>query len=47
MGSGNFVDKTVDNGKGVTASGFGISGTDAANYSLNQPSGLSVRPKTC
>lgn len=35
--TGAFGDKTVANGKTVTTSGFTIGGTDAANYSLTQP----------
>jgi YDG domain/Dockerin type I domain len=37
-----FADKTVANGKAITASGYSLSGTDAANYSIVQPSGLSA-----
>ena len=35
--AGSFADKTVGNGKTVTVSGLGLSGADAANYSLAQP----------
>ena len=34
----SFADKTVANNKPVTISGFTISGADAANYTLTQPS---------
>jgi gliding motility-associated-like protein len=36
--SGSFATKNAGNGKIVNASGFTLSGTDAANYSLTQPS---------
>ncbi|WP_354296007.1 YDG domain-containing protein [Sphingomonas sp. 1185] len=39
-GRGLFADKNVGAGKTVTASGYGLSGTDAGNYTLLQPSGL-------
>ena len=49
-GSGVFADKNVGNGKAVTVTGYSISGTDAGNYSLAQPTGLTadvtVRPLT-
>src|SRR4029077_10217811 len=35
--TGAFADKTVANGKTVTVAGLTITGTDAANYSLTQP----------
>jgi hypothetical protein len=35
--TGAFADKTVANGKTVTVAGLTISGTDAGNYSLTQP----------
>ncbi|MBI3480881.1 MAG: hypothetical protein HY016_11095, partial [Nitrosomonadales bacterium] len=35
--SGAFADKNAGNGKAVLVTGFSISGTDAANYSLVQP----------
>ncbi len=38
--TGSFADKNVGTGKTVTASGYTISGTDAANYALVQPTGL-------
>ncbi|WP_322963859.1 YDG domain-containing protein [Sphingomonas fuzhouensis] len=40
--SGAFADKNVGTGKAVTASGYTISGTDAGNYTLVQPSGLTA-----
>ena len=40
--SGSFADKNAGNGKTVTASGFTITGTDAGNYTLVQPTGLSA-----
>ncbi|QQR68205.1 MAG: filamentous hemagglutinin N-terminal domain-containing protein [Alphaproteobacteria bacterium] len=39
---GAFADKNVGTGKSVTASGFTITGTDAGNYTLAQPTGLSA-----
>ena len=39
--TGSFADKNVGTGKAVTASGYAINGTDAENYSLVQPRGLS------
>jgi len=40
--TGLFADKNVGAGKTVTASGYAISGADANNYNLLQPSGLSA-----
>jgi hypothetical protein len=40
QGTGVFANKNVGTGKTVTASGFSISGPDAANYSISQPTGL-------
>jgi hypothetical protein len=40
--SGVFGDKNVGSGKSVTVSGYTISGTDAANYSLVQPTGITA-----
>ena len=40
--SGVFGDKNVGTGKSVTVSGYTISGADAANYSLVQPTGLTA-----
>ncbi|NBV48923.1 MAG: hypothetical protein EBR95_07810, partial [Verrucomicrobia bacterium] len=40
--SGVFADKNVGNGKAVTVSGYAITGADAANYSLAQPTGVTA-----
>ncbi|MGE5114922.1 MAG: YDG domain-containing protein [Betaproteobacteria bacterium] len=40
--SASFADKNVGTAKSVTVSGFTLSGTDAGNYSVLQPSGLSA-----
>ncbi|MBV5336310.1 hypothetical protein JZU48_04875, partial [bacterium] len=39
---GTFADKNVGTGKAVTVTGNTISGTDAANYVLNQQAGLTA-----
>ncbi|QJX48210.1 T9SS type A sorting domain-containing protein [Hymenobacter taeanensis] len=39
---GAFNDGNIGTGKAVTVSGFAISNTDAGNYSLSQPTGLSA-----
>ena len=39
---GAFADATVANGKSVTASGFALTGADATNYVLVQPTGFSA-----
>ncbi|WP_411883176.1 YDG domain-containing protein [Polaromonas sp. YR568] len=41
-GTGVFGDKNAGNGKGVTVNGYTLSGTDALNYNLVQPQGLSA-----
>ncbi|OOG41010.1 YDG domain-containing protein [Polaromonas sp. A23] len=41
-GSGAFVDKNVGNGKTVTVTGYVLSGADAGNYTVVQPSGLTA-----
>jgi hypothetical protein len=41
-GTGTFSNKNVGTGKTITASGYGLSGTDAANYILVQPTGLTA-----
>ena len=41
-GSGSFADKNVGNNKAVTVSGYSLSGTDAANYTLLEPAGLTA-----
>lgn len=40
--AGAFADKNVGAGKAVTVSGLAIGGTDAGNYTLLQPSGLTA-----
>ena len=42
IGAGAFADKNVGIGKAVTVSGFTLGGTDALNYTLLQPSGLTA-----
>jgi hypothetical protein len=39
---GAFTDKNVGNAKAISTTGFAISGIDAANYSLSQPSYLAA-----
>jgi ribosomal protein L27 len=50
QGTGVFANKNVGTGKTVTASGFSLTGGDAANYSISQPTGLlaniTARPLT-
>ena len=41
-GSGAFADRHVGNAKPVTVSGFGLTGTDAGNYAIVQPTGLTA-----
>jgi trimeric autotransporter adhesin len=41
-GSANFSDKNVGLNKAVAVSGYSISGADAGNYTLVQPSGLTA-----
>ncbi|HTN94301.1 MAG TPA: YDG domain-containing protein [Gallionella sp.] len=41
-GSGVFANKNVGNGKIVTVTGYTISGADAGNYTLVQPTGLTA-----
>ena len=41
-GSGLFDTKNVGTGKGVAVTGYALSGTDAGNYNLIQPSGLTA-----
>jgi hypothetical protein len=41
-GSGAFADKNVGTGKAVTVTGFTLTGTDAGNYSVLQPTGLTA-----
>jgi len=42
VGTGQFGDASAGTGKAVTVSGFTLSGADAANYVILQPSGLSA-----
>ncbi len=41
-GTGFFADKNVGTGKTVSVSGFGLTGKDAGNYVVVQPSGLNA-----
>ena len=41
-GTANFSDKNVANGKIVTATGLGLSGADAGNYSVNSTAGTTA-----
>ncbi|MFS2035879.1 YDG domain-containing protein [Polaromonas sp. CT11-55] len=41
-GSGNFANKNVGNGKAVTVTGYTLSGADAGNYTVVQPTGLTA-----
>ena len=41
-GTGNFFDKNAGTNKSVTVSGYTLGGTDASNYNLIQPTGLSA-----
>jgi hypothetical protein len=38
----NFASASVGNNKAITVTGLGLSGTDAADYSLTQPTGLTA-----
>src|SRR5213075_3565537 len=40
--SASFATKTVGNGKAVTVLGVTLSGGDAGNYTVSQPSGLTA-----
>ena len=40
--SASFATKTVGNGKPVTVTGVSLSGGDAGNYTVSQPSGLTA-----
>jgi hypothetical protein len=42
VGAGIFADKNAGTGKAVTISGLALTGTDASNYSLIQPAGLTA-----
>ena len=41
-GTGTFADANAGVGKAVTVTGFNLSGTDAGNYILTQPTGLTA-----
>ncbi|MEO8022240.1 YDG domain-containing protein, partial [Polaromonas sp.] len=41
-GSGTFANKNVGNGKAVTVTGYTISGADAGNYVITQPTGVTA-----
>ena len=41
-GSGSFADKNVGNNKAVTVTGYILSGADAGNYTIVQPSGVTA-----
>ncbi|WP_386272572.1 beta strand repeat-containing protein [Xanthomonas theicola] len=41
-GTGSFADKNVGTGKAVVVSGFTLTGTDAGNYTLVLPTGLTA-----
>jgi hypothetical protein len=41
-GAGAFADKNVGNGKAVSVTGYTLSGTDAGNYTVVQPTGLTA-----
>ena len=41
-GSGTFANSNVGSGKAVTVSGFTLSGTDAGNYAVMQPTGITA-----
>ncbi|WP_034791174.1 YDG domain-containing protein, partial [Hyphomonas beringensis] len=42
-----FADKNAGNGKPVTVSGYGLSGDEASNYTVKDPTGLTatITPK--
>jgi len=41
-GSGTFADKNAGNGKAVTVTGYTLSGADAGNYAVVQPTGVTA-----
>ena len=41
-GSGTFANKNVGNGKAVAVTGYTLSGADAGNYTILQPTGLTA-----
>ncbi|NDD82596.1 MAG: filamentous hemagglutinin, partial [Verrucomicrobia bacterium] len=48
LAAGNFADAAVANGKAVTVTGYFLTGTDAANYGVRQPTNLTanITPKS-
>jgi trimeric autotransporter adhesin len=42
VGSGTFADKNAGNGKAVTVTGYTLSGADAGNYTIVQPTGVTA-----
>jgi hypothetical protein len=44
--SANFNNENVGTGKAITVSGYTISGTDAGNYTVSQPTGLTANITT-
>jgi hypothetical protein len=42
FGNGTFGNPNVGNGKAITVTGYTLSGTDATNYNIVQPTGLSA-----
>ncbi|AXA66802.1 YDG domain-containing protein [Pseudomonas oryzihabitans] len=42
IGNGTFSDKNAGSGKAVTVTGYGLSGADAGNYNVVQPTGLTA-----
>lgn len=41
-GTGTFADKNVGTGKSVTVNGTGLTGTDAINYTITDPTGITA-----
>jgi len=48
VAAGNFANASVANGKAVTVTGYFVTGTDAANYAIRQPTNLTanITPKS-
>ncbi|NBQ65872.1 MAG: hypothetical protein EBT95_10200, partial [Verrucomicrobia bacterium] len=48
VAAGNFADAFVANGKAVTVTGYFVTGTDAGNYAIRQPTNLTanITPKS-
>ncbi|WP_380941875.1 YDG domain-containing protein, partial [Sphingomonas floccifaciens] len=42
QGAGVFADKNAGTGKSVTVSGYALTGADAGNYTLTQPTSLTA-----